>query len=203
MKPALISDWDSVLFWTDPGFNAYLLHHYGITIPDDVPLCGYSIQSLLLDRLPAETRPTIEAFYQHVGDVYHATMLWHESAIPVEDSVEVVQELSHKYDLYVATARMTTSAQIVEGLTGIHFPNIFSGYHYVHRIIDGKIVGTPKRTFAERLQSCVGFVDDNLREIREMGDLVPSYLFDPKGFHRDVTDCTRVTSWRELADRLL
>lgn len=205
LKSAFVSDWDGVLFQTEDAFNAFLMAHYGIRIPENTPHCGYSMETLVLSQIPEENRPTLHAFYRHLGSEFLASPHWHKDVEPMEDSVEVVHELAQKFDFFVATARQPVSSVVVESLTGKHFPDIVRGFHYVYTLHDTGSVAVPKRQFFERFEPHrrAGFADDNPKEVRSMQGVAPSFLFDPKGYYTHVTDCERVTSWRSLGDLLL
>lgn len=206
MKRALFVDFDGTLLETDDAFNAFLLAHYGVTIPKSSYHCGYSMETLLLNQIPENRRPALGAFYEHVGLEYLTSHDWHKDATPIPGSVEAMARLSTSYDLYIVTARQTVSRPVVEALVEKFFPRMIRGVHYAYTCIgDGKFEKVPKRDFIAGFNPAIraGFVDDNPIEIQDAADIVPSFLFDPLDRHPNADHYARISCWHALADRLL
>ncbi len=179
----------------------FFQERYGVTIPDDEYFCGHSLETLIMEQIPVELRPTKHEFYLHFSRELLASQKWHEGLEPIVGAREVITELSKAYDLRVATARHVCSSGVVRHLIDTFFSGHFIDIHHVWRH-DEKTEphGIPKRDFVSGFETRIGFVDDNPREIREMTGITDAYLFDPLGYHTSETDIlNRVTSWEEIA----
>jgi 5'(3')-deoxyribonucleotidase len=205
MKPALFFDFDEVLFSTREISLRFFREHYGATIPNDMYFCGHSLETLIMEQIPQEQRPTKDEFYQYFSHELLASFERHKNLEPIVGAQEVINELAKKYNLYVATARHECSKAVVRHLVDSFFPGKLIDIHHVWRY--DKLIGfhgIPKRDFVSRHETRIGFIDDNPKEIRDMSGITEAFLFDPFGYHIDETDISnRVTSWEEIGNIFL
>jgi hypothetical protein len=81
-------------------------------------------------------------------------------------------------------------------------PGCIADIHMVWDFVDGEYVAHPKKDFVKNVPGeNIAFFDDTPREIIDMQDIIPSYLFDPTGKHETLTDIKlRVDSWKKIGE---
>jgi hypothetical protein len=207
MKPALFFDFDDTLVETREASKKYILHRYGVEMPKELYLCGNSLWVLVNSLLPPERRVEKDQFYQDWRDNFLTSDEHHRAVQPVREADVIVPQLSVRYDLWVVTARQEASQFVVARLCRRIFGRHITGMHFVWRGND-EVNSWEERSKKDFITNFAGekvaFFDDNPGEVRAVQPLISAYLFDPLGFHREVTDIERrVSNWHEIADLLL
>ncbi len=123
-KPVIAVDFDDVI----ADFNrAFLAHHneqFGSNVSYD------NIVQFDLGEIYKIDRDT---FVKRAKTFCHAS---HDEIEPIAGAKEALQKLSGKYELHVVTSRWDSLAAITEGWIERHFPNVFSGIHFVNKDTD-------------------------------------------------------------------
>jgi hypothetical protein len=207
MKPALFFDFDDTLVETREASRRYIRHRYGVTMPEELYLCGNSLWIQVNELLPPGKKVEKDSFYVDWRDNFLTSDEWHEDARPIGEAPEVIAELSVHFVIWIVTARQLASRLVVEKLCQRFFGQHISGTHFVWDG-DGKFqawVERSKKDFISGFDgSKMAFIDDNPGEIQKVQEVLTSYLFDPAGFHHQVPGINfRVSSWREIAGILL
>ncbi len=205
-KPALFLDFDNFKFDTWPAHIAYLNEKYGINSVIADYAHNPPLEQVVGRYLPEGQRPTHIPLYEDLGKNFLASIERHADVKPMEGMCEVVPKLAEKYDLWTVTARQKTSRPVIEHLIERYIPGCIAGIHNVwEHHGDGRVTGVSKRDFIWSFQGPkVAFLDDSPGEILQLQDLLPCYLYDPKGIHDgDGRIQHRVRSWWEIGEVFL
>lgn len=125
----------------------------------------------------------------------------HEAIEPFPDMPEVITKLSKRYNIWVNTARPHSSLPVLRSLFQKYTPGCVTGIHCVWHYLNGKYhKKLSKREFI--IKGVRGtnraFFDDCPDHIRDIQDIIPSYLFDPTGIYDAEPGIhNRVRSWKE------
>jgi FMN phosphatase YigB (HAD superfamily) len=205
MKPVLFFDFDDTLFDTRGLTIEFIRAYYEVDIQHDGYFCGSNLHEAVNKHLPVEDHVEKHDFYLHWSENFGQSRAWYEKTKPLDSAKDILPELKERYDLWIVTARQLSTKVSVDHLLETHFPNCFSGVHFVRHHDGEKYVGKPKRDFiSEFLGEKIAFVDDSPTEIEKTQDLIPSYLLDCHGFHEDKTHIERrVRNWSEIANIFL
>lgn len=202
-KSTLFLDFDGLKFDTLNVHVEYINKRYGIkTTPADYKN-NPGLDSVIKRYLPKEKHATInrEEIYLDLGENLNGSIELHAKVFPIEGVQEILPLLAQKYTLWTVTARQHTSIPVIRHLLDIYVPNCISGIHCVWKHVGNyEFEGISKKEFISNfVGEKVAFIDDSLNEIREMQDIIPSYLFDPHGHNDSVKNVQyRVRSWEEI-----
>jgi hypothetical protein len=199
-------DLDNSMFNTTPIFMNYLNKRYGIESKLEDYVNNASFEIILKKYLPIGTCPSAEDIYRDFVRNLLTSIDEHESVSPFEDMVETIFLLASKYTIWIVTARNKEGLHVIEHITNKHIPGCVTGNHCVWGYEGGgKNIAIPKKDFIWRVEGRkVAFLDDTVKEILEMQDLVPSYLFDPTGVNNHIQGIHhRVRSWKEFGKLFL
>lgn len=206
-KQFFLIDFDNTAVDTRMAHCLYLNHVYGIdSVPEDF-VNNASLEAVI-KKYDSNSNITDTEALTHLGEYFHTSYDWHKEVMPIDEHVvEILAELSKKYNMVLATARPDSSNEIVRYLLEMHFPKCIEQIHFVHKRLGyGKWDKIPKREFVQSIgpESFVAFIDDSTKEIREMQDVIQSYLFDPWFLHTDVNDIkNRVPNWKKVGNLYL
>lgn len=204
-KPLLFLDFDGLQFNTTPVTMNYINERYGInSLPFEY--ADHFNPLDLLKKYGAQHIPTWNEFWLDIGINCIASIKHHEFCQPMEGFVEVVKELSLKYEIWTVTARQKSSHVVVQYLKEKYIPNIITGVHHVwEELPDRTFKSVFKKDFIDTFQGeKIAFIDDSPTEILALQETLPSFLFDPCHVHTKKEDIKiRVHSWYEIGDRLL
>lgn len=200
-KPHIFLDFDNSKFDTNMLILNYINERYGIpSIPDDY-INNPSYELILQKYLPPDLIPHKDTIYEDFSKDILQSIEKHDAVAPMEGMVETIFKLSEKFTLWVVTARQRTGLHVIRHMLDKHVPDCIHDIHCVWGQYDnGEYYGVPKRDFIESIEGeKIAFLDDSAKEILEMQDLIPSYLYDPKGVNDSVKNINhRVRSWKEF-----
>lgn len=209
MKPVLFFDFDDTIFRIRHLMARFLKDHYDFDMDLGKFVNGSSLHELLNQHLPPNKQISATEFYSHCSANFTGSIEWHNEGEPVEGALDTIPRLHKEYDLWIVTARDSATRPAVEFILNKYFKEMFQGIHFVWKFDETKseFVGTPKKDFIYNFdlhREKVAFFDDSPGEIEKVQDVIPSYLFDPHGFHVDEHLIrNRIISWQEIADLLL
>ena len=184
----------------------YMNHRYGIVTQPEDHIENPSLHLVANKYLPPERHITREDMYEDLASNFLASHEWHKDVQPLEGMADVVQRLAEKYQIWVVTARAVGGMQVMQKLFDTYTPNCIAGIHCVWTGLGGKkFAERSKRDFVKNFEGTkIAFFDDSPKEIRNMHDIIPSYLFDPTGRNDNLNDIKlRVRSWKEIGELLL
>lgn len=204
-KPAVFFDFDDLKIDTVPAMIAHVNEHYGIASVRSDYLNGIYLEEVINRHLPKERHVSREEAYLSLAEKFLCSIDLHE-AIPLIDGViEVLPQIAQRYEVWTVTARQKVSMHVVKHVLDRHVPGCVTGIHCVWDRRDGAYHAITKREFISGFEGeKVAFFDDTPREVLEVQDVVPSYLFDPHGLYDGMQEIrARVRSWREIGQILL
>lgn len=207
-KPNLFFDVDNTMFDSNPLMLEAFNELFGIkaVIADfynnpsfEVILARYKPE-LCLELTPDSIS---KKFSEYFLDSHEK----HEAIEPFEDMPEVITKLSKKYSIWANTARPHSSLPVIRSLFQKHTPNCITGIHCVWQYINGKYhKKLSKKEFIEGgvRGKNMAFFDDCPSHIRDIQEIIPSYLFDPTGvYDAEVGINNRIRSWKEKGELFL
>ncbi len=205
-KPTLFFDFDGFKFNTLPAHMRYINQRYHITSTESDFIELLHVSRVVKKYLPDNQSPSKEEIYLDLAENFLKSWDWHKDIPPIEGMCQVVPLLAKKYTLWTVTARQISSLPTIERLLNMHIPSCISGVHCVWEHLGGTSYrGEPKKDFILKFPGKkIAFIDDNPEEIKEMGTVIPTYLFDPKKYHNHLTDIpNRVYSWQHIGEIFL
>lgn len=206
MRPVLFFDFDNMLVDTDQMQRDFILKEYGVNLPRDVYLCGNSLCEIVNSFLPPDRQVEKHQFYDHWCNNLVMSHKLHEPVKPIPGVMEYLPRIARRYDSWVVTARVLSGRSVAEKLCLKFFGDAISGMHFVWSNGESKTrVERSKKDFIANFSGHkVAFFDDNPGEIRKVQGVIPSFLFDPLGIHKEERDIPHVVrSWSEIARTLL
>lgn len=191
-KENLIFDYDNTMAKTIPLHITYLNNRYDIqTVVEDYK-DHPRLDDLVNTYLKKLGRPLVtDAYvYEDIAMNLLNSIKLHKHVEPSEGLCEILPRLAKKYNLYIATARNTGTIPVIEDFIARHVPGCISGIHCVYtRVAPEQFIGVPKRDFIASLPGTnKAFIDNSVKEILRVHDIIDSYLFDPEENHSDVTE---------------
>ena len=207
-KEIFLADLDNSLFDTREPHKRYVNERYDIksTLLDymhNTPIPG------IIKKYAPESTHDEKHIWGHLGEHFQTSIEYHSFATPIDPYVvDVLTEISIKYELIIATRRQHLSRNVTDYLFQKYFPCCDVRHvHFVYeRISYGMYHEVTKREFAKKkgVSNIVAFVDDSKDEIYDMHDLVLSHLFDPWDLHQNTPNIkSRVTDWKKIGDLYL
>jgi hypothetical protein len=204
-KKNLFFDFDDMKFITLPLLVSYINKKYGIK----TTLNEYLDNNDSLDKIIQEHLPGVligyNDIYKDVGENFHASLNWHSDVEPMPHMSEVMKGLKEKYNLYTVTSRQKVGIGVIQYILDKYIPGCITGVHCVwHYDKTDGFIANPKRNFIENTPGeNIAFFDDSPKEIKKVEDIIPSYLFDPNGLHKDSETKNRVASWEQIGNMFL
>lgn len=204
-KPVVFFDFDDTKIDTIPAMMVCINRHFGIGCTRDDFVGNPSLELVLNKYLPKERHLTRDQAYQWLTADFLCSAPIHEGIPLIEDVLEILPRIARKYEIWTVTAREKVCAHIVRNVLDRYLPGCVAGIHCVWEREDGIYRGVSKREFISNFNAQKeAFFDDSPGEVLSVGDVIPSYLFDPYGHHDYIADIDlRVRSWREIATVLL
>lgn len=203
-KPYMFFDFDGLKFNTVQIHIDYINKKYGILSVASDYANNPSLETIV-NNYKGDSFITSGEVYADIAG-FNASITHHENVLPFDGMCEVVPLLAEKYTLLTVTARQKTSLEVIEYLLNKFIPGCISDIHCVweHKG-NGIFEGVSKKKFIESIDGKkVAFIDDSPKEILAMGNIVPSYLFDPGKIHEDISDIpNRVYCWKQIGDLFL
>jgi hypothetical protein len=207
-KPTLFFDFDGLKFDTLDIHIRYINQKYGIeSVPDDYA-DNADLELVVKKYIPKDKHHLIDRadIYADIAENLTSSFEWHADLQPMEGMSEVLPLLVKKYAIWTVTAREKKSRPVIEHLLDIHVPDCSSGIHCVWEHLGGKeFKEISKREFILNFKGeKVAYVDDTVKEILKVQDIIRSYLFDRTGIHDANSNIlNRVRSWYQLGEILL
>lgn len=198
-KGYVFFDFDDFLFYTNKDFVRFLHESFGFDITCKDLALTQDFHKLLLEHgleLPHED------FWNLVQKDYLLNIQYHENALPVDGVLDFVPKIAEKFLMVIVTNRQAEGRSVVEYLLNKHLPQCFHSIHFVH---SNSQVVLKKSEFINQFQSelpKIGFFDDHIKEVETVGEHVPSFLFNPFGYH-DYPVKKTVKSWEEVYEKIL
>ena len=199
-KPHIFFDFDGLKFNTVPTQTKYLNERWGVNlVPTDYPDGSY-YEDTLNKYLADDKKVTREEVYDDLVENFLKSREWHEQILPMEGMQEVMNALAKKHTLWTVTARQWGGIEMIRYMLDKHIPSCITNIHCVWTNKDKVFTSVSKRNFIESIEGeKIGFIDDSPHEVQQIQDLIPSYLFDPKGIHDgNAKIINRVRSWEEI-----
>lgn len=197
-KPNLIFDLDDTIFDSLPLLVEFMNQTWGInSTPDDYR--NPNSLHLIVQKYRNDNFISYEQVYDTYRDGFSLSELWHERIMLIPYAGEVIPKLASKYRLHIATKRSSQSSIIVGKVINKHIPNCIESVYYAIKYIKGYgHLYQKKKDFVYGLDGeSIAFVDDSPFEIEEMGNIIPSYLFDPKNNHPK-REMNKIRGWKEV-----
>lgn len=206
-KPVIFLDFDGLQFNTLIANIVYINDKYNIrTLPTDY-MKGLSLESIIKNHVSLEKKSliTYENVYEDLGENFLNSIEWHEMIPPLENMVEVVNDLSKKYDLWTVTARQMSSIKTVKHLSDKHIPGCIRGFHFVWKHLgNGSFSSITKKDFIQSFDGeRVAFIDDSIHEIKALDNVVPSYFFDKHESNEHHPNHYKFKDWEEIGKKFL
>ena len=201
-REVLILDFDGVIVITQYLMIQYVEEKYLISIkPED--LDAMSIVEVVNKK--TNLNLTFESFYWDFTENFSMSFDWHREVDIMPFADQVIPELTHKYNVYLSTARNYAGFDVINYILRRHgISNLFKGYHFIYHFNKKyEFIKRPKMEFISSFGGKASFfMDDSVYEIEETKKIIPSLLFDPYG-HKSVEGTWTVNSWLEAAQILL
>jgi hypothetical protein len=203
-KPHVFFDFDGLKFNTAPAHAAYMNERWNIQSVDsdysgDEPLDG------IIKKYNKNSTVTLEEVYEDLGKNFLTSLIHHEKVLPWNGMLEVMPLVAKKYTSWTVTARQKSGIDVIKYLLDKHIRGLITDVHCVWDHKGGGVFhSVTKREFIASIAGeKIAFFDDAPREILDVQDLLPSYLFDPVGTHNDnVRIGRRVRSWEDIGNIL-
>jgi 5'(3')-deoxyribonucleotidase len=204
-KPNAFFDLDGMKFDTVGAHMEYINQRYGIN-----SIITDYLDNPSLEKVVKKYRPDFAGTRDEVYRDIQKNLLYvidaHKEIKPFPGMVEVITEVTKKYNLFTVTARPRQGIQVIEYLLETHIPGAIGHVHCVWNHTTDGVIESPKHEFIKSVKGDnVAFFDDAPNEIRKMEGIIKSYLFDPQrhydGQHKDLA--FRAYSWYEIGDILL
>lgn len=166
---------------------------YGTDVAkDQVP--DYFGLEQLLGCTTDEVKERILAFHetQHFSDIK-----------PVEGAKDAITKLKRDHDLFIITARQDSVAEKTMRWLEVHFPDIFSGVHFMNHFSNDNVERS-KREICDAIGIDI-MIEDSLRYAEEIvTEHRPVFLLDRPWNRCDdlPPGITRVSSWPELLRKI-
>lgn len=206
MKPYLFFDFDGLKFNTTPALVRYMNQRWNMnSVESDYVNRVHDIESVI-NKYRKDLNVTYSEAYEDMGKNYNSSLLWQQDVQPIENMCEIMKLLSKKYTLLTVTARQKAGIHVIQYLLDKYIPGCVTDIHCVYESIgNGKFNEVLKKDFIKSLTGeKVAFIDDSPKEIEDMQSTIPSYLFDPKRLHDNLTEIkNRVHSWNEIGEKFL
>ena len=196
----LFFDLDEMKFGTLSAQVAYTNHRWNTeTTIDDHIGQNHKLEELVRKHTGME-HLTRDEVYIDFGRNFLASIDWHKQVQPMPYMQEVMHDLAQKYTLYTVTARQEISLPVIKYLLDTHIPGCITHIHCVYGRINNQYIEKPKKDFIASIKGDnLAFFDDSLSEIRNMQNVIRSYLYDPTNRHEHENDIQhRISSWEEI-----
>lgn len=198
-------DFDDTKIDTIPAMMVCINRHFGIECIRGDFVGNPSLELVLNKHLPKERHLTREQAYQWLTSDFLCSASIHDDIPFIEDVIVTLPRIARKYEIWTVTAREKVSAHIVRSMLDRYLPGCVAGIHCVWDRQGDTYNRVSKREFISSFNAQKeAFFDDSPGEVLDVGEVIPSYLFDPHGHHDYIADIDlRVRSWREIATVLL
>jgi len=196
----LFFDFDGMKFDTVQAQVHYINKAYGLSISMyDYLKHNHDIEKLLNSFIP-NLGLTRDEIYRAFGKDFLCSIEAHENILPMPGMCEVMPLLKKEYKIHTVTARQKIGLPVIEYILDKYIPGCISNIHCVWGHTEGKgFHGISKKSYVESTEGeNVAFFDDSPHEIEDMQDVIPSYLYDPNGFHYDKNEIHRVVSFMQI-----
>lgn len=200
-RPRIFLDFDETLFNTKGAVFSYFKEKYGVKLDSNQWYCGNQFYETINQQI--ENKISADTFWRDFADEFLASVERHKQVEAMPQMIPVVKELAEKYDLYVVTARQEEGKKSMFYLFERDIKGCINFAHFAWaRSRKEKEYFSKKDFIQSRWGENVCYMDDNPNEIEEVDPFLPSFLFDPKGFHKE-TPFKRIESWEEFANKIL
>lgn len=195
-------DFDDTLFFTKPAIFQYVEDTYGVTINQTKWHCGNSLPEII-NAYAGEELVEVDSFWRNYARDFLMSVEKHQTVQPLPDMVEVINELSEIYELYIVTARQKVGIKVIDHLVTKHIDGCIKHIHCVWDTDGSTYKPTYKHEYVgQHLGEKIAFIDDHPQEVEKMSPVAPSFLFDPNGLHPDHLG-EKFVSWKEIGNRFL
>lgn len=190
-KPIIAIDCDDTIINTASNF----LDYYNNTFGTNVELKDYYSSDLSLWKADRETFDARVHSYLNSADYQNIT--------PFDDAINVIDQLSDKFELHIVTARPDSLVDITKSMLQLHFPDKFNS------IIFTNDLSSKKRTKAEVCNelSASYLIDDHIHHAEIAAEHGISVLLfgdypwnETSNLHANIQ---RVQNWHQIQDILL
>lgn len=199
-KPIIITDFDGFKFHTTEAHVAFFNHFYKIQISIE-ECAGHQAWDTVINRYLTDKHVTLNDIYVDATEHFYGSIDWHATIVPLEGMASSLKRLTEKYKLITVSAREKSSVSVIEHFLNKYMPGCISEIYCMYKYVgNGKFEGMSKREFIENYPGKkIAFLDDTPSEILDTQDIIPSYLFDPLGYHDgDTRILHRVKSPEEI-----
>jgi hypothetical protein len=204
-KPILFFDFDGLQFDTTPAIVAYMNKRYGMNSTAADYLNNPPLYTIV-NSYCGEGTVTEDDANLDLAENFLCCHETHKTVKPVPGFTVVLPRLAKRYEVWTVTARQTVGLSVIQGLLDAHVPDCVSGVHCVWEHVGNKVLKErSKRDFIASFDGPkLAFVDDSVREIVKVQDILPSFLFDPHGFNDGVVGIrNRIRSWHKIGELFL
>ncbi len=197
-KPHLFFDFDEFIVKSKAAAVAYINKKYGINTTEEDHGDNDSLLEVI-KKHDENLNVSFDEAYLDIGHNFHASIEVQKNIPLMEGAKEIIPWLSEKYHLWIVTARQKVGLTAINHILDEYFPGCFQGVHCVWDYIDG--IGYSESSKKDFILSIPGervaFIDDSPKEIQRIENIIPTYLFDPKGAYSSY-EGNKVSSWQEI-----
>ena len=203
MRKKFFLDFDQSLFFTKKSEFDFIKEEYGIELDINAEYGEYSI----LDTINRVARKEVESFnvfWKNHAEKYLTSISKHHNTLPMPGMVDVVKELALDNDIFVVTARQEIGKPVIKHLINEFIGDSIKDIHCVWRKNGKGFVPTYKKDYIlSHDGNKIAFIDDSPKEVLEVSNIIPSYLFDPSELHTNLNNIERLSSWKEIGEKFL
>ena len=203
-KLNIIFDFDDTLFITTPYLVSYINERWDIDSKES-DYVDFSKLEKIVELYKNDSSITHEMIYKDYRSNFMMSYEWHKKVLPMPYMQDIVERLSRKYRLHIATKRSNQGAGVVNMLIDKYIPDCIDSIYYATKYSEfqGYLYQT-KRDFIIGLDGkSIAFIDDSKHEVEDTKDIINTFLFDPKDKHNSVDGVQRIRSFLEIGELFL
>lgn len=209
-KKLLFVDLDGVVINSDQSLTNFMNYFFRIrTKPQDYISRAHELHTILKEKSRNKIDLDREHMYELLTLHYHSSAKFHADIHLLPGADKVIPEIVKKYELHITTNRPDRALPVIQQVLAkrnLYIENI----NCMHEYLGNRKFNSTKKTdfitsmLEERGVRAAGFVDDSTKEIIEMHEDVPKYLFDQYGNYIDFKgNHIHVDGWEKLGQILL
>ena len=191
-KPVIAIDCDDVIVGTAPD----IIEHYNATYDTNIKLKDYYTNDLKI--LGVTDRKT---FARRIQTYLNSPE--YQKIEPFQDAVEVIHELTSKYELHIVTARPDFLSDVTKLMLQKYFPDVFSSVIFTNHFSDKQ---RSKADVCNELNA-IYLIDDHLHHAEIAAKQgISVLLFGNYPWNKSATlpdSVQRVEDWHEVQNILL